>query len=269
MLGVEKELHRKIGTHPQHGTGTVRTTKHQATSHKPLDLRIESSATEVCCLGIVEGSSDKRQATMGKSKGGIRIKQVGPKAPAMAGNPMDAFQIPPTEMIQLPPPPDRSYMVIWPISETFTMDTDSFQVIYPSYLDSKKTVKEGRRIPSSLAVPTPTVSDISLALQALQVRHVLQPYKGYSRDCLTLWDNPGRVKVDISQHTKKELLRLIAAAMPTVPGRAQRLERETAEAAAVEEKLLAEKQELAKSAAPKKKLVGATGKKKGKKGKKK
>jgi signal recognition particle subunit SRP19 len=206
---------------------------------------------------------------MGKRKGGVRVKQVGPKAPAMPMNPMEALQIPPTEMIQLPPPADRSYQVFWPLQESFSMDTTSFQVIYPSYLDSSKTVKEGRRLPSGLAVPTPTVSDISLALQTLQVRHVLQPYKGYSRDCQTLWDNPGRVKVNVSQYSKKELLRMVAAAVPALPARVQRLEREAAEAAVSEQKLLAEKEELAKSAAPKKAVTGVVGKKKGKKGKRK
>jgi signal recognition particle subunit SRP19 len=209
---------------------------------------------------------------MGKQRGGVRVKQVGPKAPAMPMNPMEALQIPPTEMIQLPAPVDRSYQVFWPMQETFSMDTAGFQVIYPSYLDSNKTVKEGRRLPSSLAVPMPTVSDISLALQKLQVRHVLQPYKGYSRDCQTLWDNPGRVKVSVSQYNKKELLRLVAAAVPLIPERIQRVERETIEAEASKQKLLAEKEELAKSTTPKKAITGGVaGKnnKKGKKGKKK
>ena len=57
---------------------------------------------------------------MGKSKGGnrgVRIKQVGPKAP-MKGlvNPMEALSsIPPEEMVHLPPSPDRSYQIFWPV----------------------------------------------------------------------------------------------------------------------------------------------------------
>ena len=54
---------------------------------------------------------------MGKKGGnrGVRIKQVGPKAPKGLLNRMDAWTIPPEEMIHLPPPPDRSYQIFWPI----------------------------------------------------------------------------------------------------------------------------------------------------------
>lgn len=56
---------------------------------------------------------------MGKKGGGrVRVKQVGPKVPAVM-NPMDALQIPPEEMIRLPPQPDRKYQVIWPIRKFF------------------------------------------------------------------------------------------------------------------------------------------------------
>lgn len=211
---------------------------------------------------------------MGKSKGKVRIKQVGPKQPpgAMPMNPMDAFQIPADEMVHLPPPPDRTYKVFWPIHETFTMDTSSFQVIYPSYLDSTKTVKQGRRIGAEKAPETPTVMDISQALQSMQIRHVIQPYKGFSRDIACQWDNPGRVLVDVSNHKKRELLRELASKIPELPDRIARLEREEAE----KEKQEAERAAAAAVAAaaaksaPKKALVAGTGgKRKGKKGKKK
>lgn len=59
------------------------------------------------------------------------------------------------------------------------MDVSTFQIIYPSYLDKTKTISEGRRISTQKAVePSPSVSDISLALQTLKIRHVLQPYRG-------------------------------------------------------------------------------------------
>jgi hypothetical protein len=56
---------------------------------------------------------------MGKGSRGVRIKQVGPKAPKGMMNPMDALAIPPEEMIHLPPPPDRSYQIFWPIRKYF------------------------------------------------------------------------------------------------------------------------------------------------------
>jgi len=177
---------------------------------------------------------------MGKKKGGgVRIKQVGPKGPSAqnlqaALNPLEALTDPtsaggidPRDIVNLPPPPDRSYQIYWPITETFSMKTDNFQIIYPSYLDGSKTVKKGRRISKEMAVdPSPTVSDVSLALQSLQVRHVLQPYRGYSRDVTTLHDNPGRVLVDVSNHKKLDLLKEIAAIIPNLPERIDRLKRE-------------------------------------------
>eukprot|EP00522_Entomoneis_paludosa_P015432 CAMPEP_0172444070 /NCGR_PEP_ID=MMETSP1065-20121228/4198_1 /TAXON_ID=265537 /ORGANISM="Amphiprora paludosa, Strain CCMP125" /LENGTH=207 /DNA_ID=CAMNT_0013194489 /DNA_START=48 /DNA_END=671 /DNA_ORIENTATION=+ len=207
---------------------------------------------------------------MGKKRGGgVRVKQVGPKvAPAMPS--MEDFAIPADEMVNLPPTPDRSYQVIWPIHETFTMKIEGFRVIYPSYLDSTKTCQQGRRLAQDKAVPTPTCSDISQALQGLQVRHVLQPYKGYSRDITCLWDNPGRVLVDVQQYTKTQLLALVAERIPHLPARKLRLEQEAAVAAKEEaerqERL--QKEKAAASAASAKSAVTGN-KKKGKKGKRK
>mmetsp|Transcript_24064 Transcript_24064/g.66737 ORF Transcript_24064/g.66737 Transcript_24064/m.66737 type:complete len:208 (-) Transcript_24064:29-652(-) len=207
---------------------------------------------------------------MGKKRGGgVRVKQVGPKAPPAMPS-MEDFAIPPEEMVNLPPTPDRSYQIIWPIHESFSMKTEGFRVIYPSYLDSTKSCKEGRRLAKEKSVPTPTCSDISLALQSMQVRHVLQPYKGYSRDITCLWDNPGRVLVDTSQFTKTELMEQMAERIPDLPARKNRLEQQAAAAEKEEQerKIRAQKEKAAASAASTKST--ATGnKKKGKKGKRK
>eukprot|EP00980_Cylindrotheca_fusiformis_P003015 scaffold699_cov95-Cylindrotheca_fusiformis.AAC.1 len=111
------------------------------------------------------------------------------------------------------------------------MDPTGFQCIYPSYLDSTKTVSQGRRIGTEKAVPVPTVTDISQALQLLQIRHVLQPNKGYSRDIETLWDNPGRVIYEPNENfTKRQLLIDIASKIEALPARIQRLEQERIQA---------------------------------------
>ena len=81
--------------------------------------------------------------------------------------------------------------------ETFTMTYKDFSAIYPNYLDSNKTVKLGRRIAAKDALPEPTIQDIHEALISLNIRHAIQPYKGYSRDASSRWDNPGRVLVDM------------------------------------------------------------------------
>jgi signal recognition particle subunit SRP19 len=117
------------------------------------------------------------------------------------------------------------------------MDPTGFQCIYPSYLDSTKAVGQGRRIGAEKAVPAPTVSDISQALQSLNIRHVLQPNKGYSRDIETLWDNPGRIMFEANEnYTKRQLLAEIASKVETLPARIQRLEQEKIQAEIENEK---------------------------------
>ena len=209
---------------------------------------------------------------MGKKGGGVRIKQVGPKPsglnPGAMLNPLETLMNDPAaQQINLPPPPNRKYQIFWPLSESFSMKTNGFQVIYPSYLDSTKTVAKGRRVGLENAVPTPTVSDISTALQQLQVRHVLQPYKGYSPDCTCQWDNPGRCLVDVSIYKKRTLLLELAKRIPDLPTRLARLEQEAREREKAEQEKAAEALEAAKSA-PKTSKTTSLGlsKKKGKKG---
>ena len=111
------------------------------------------------------------------------------------------------------------------------MDPKGFQCIYPSYLDSTKTVSKGRRIGTEKAVPNPTVSDISQVLQTLNIRHVLQPNKGYSRDIETLWDNPGRVLYEPNEnYSKRQLLLEVASKIEGLPARIKRLEQEKIQA---------------------------------------
>jgi signal recognition particle subunit SRP19 len=106
------------------------------------------------------------------------------------------------------------------------MDPKTFFIIYPSYMDSCKTMKLGRRVGIENSIPTPTVNDISEGLQILNLRHVLEPHKGYSRDPTTLWDNPGRVKVEPTggQYTKRSLLIELSSIIITLPSRIRRIE---------------------------------------------
>jgi len=149
---------------------------------------------------------------------------------------------PPEDMVTPPPEPDRNFQMFWPIQESFSMDPANFFCIYPSYLDSSKSVKQGRRIGVEKAVDTPTTQDLSDALASLSVRHVQQPHKGYSRDQTTLWDNPGRVRVDPavleSGYTKRSLLVELATIIEELPSRARRLEVMAAVAKAKEAKRL-------------------------------
>lgn len=221
---------------------------------------------------------------MGKKRaGGVRIKQQGPtraqkdmmKQMANGGNPMDEFMTPPEDMVVPPPAPDRNFQMFWPIQESFSMDPTNFFVIYPSYLDSSKTMKQGRRIGVEKSVDTPTVQDLSDALASLNIRHVSQPNKGYSRDQTTLWDNPGRVRVDPAVletlYTKRSLMVELASIIEELPSRVRRLEVMAAVAKAKEQKYL-ENQEKKKQQAKlqhKQKSQASSSRSNKKKGKKK
>ena len=193
------------------------------------------------------------------------------------------------------------------LGETFSMKYDNFSVIYPNYLDSNKTVKLGRRISAKDAVPEPTVQDIHEALASLNVRHVIQPNKGYSRDAISRWDNLGRVLVDMEGAVekgvvgvgkdgaydlddipdmndddndkennnepgrgggKKQLIREIATIIPTLEGRKKRVE-EKAKAAEAEKLKLAKAEKAAAPSKPSKGSGGSGSSSKKKKGKKK
>lgn len=180
------------------------------------------------------------------------------------------------------------------------MDYKQFAQIYPSYIDSNKTVKRGRRISAADAVPEPSVMDMTHALQLMGVRHAVQPYKGYSRDPESQWDNPGRVLVDLqignqndavtigsdgafdiddevpnivedgkegTAWKKKHLLREIATRLKKLPARVQRLEQKEKEEEATAQKVIEDAAAAHKAASQKASTAGTSGKKK--KGKKK
>ena len=144
---------------------------------------------------------------MGKKGGGrVRIKQMGPKNPS-SFNPLQEFMNnsggTDEEIIPLPPKIiDTSITNIWPLSQSFTMkykNNSNFVCIWPTYIDGNKSTKEGRRISKNLAVDQPTIEDISEVLQSFNVRHAIQPYKGYPRDVHSRWYNLGRVLYDLEQ----------------------------------------------------------------------
>ena len=207
---------------------------------------------------------------MGKKGGGrVRVKQMGPKGMGAPVNPMaELNNIAPEDQIVFPPRPDSGVTHVWPMSATFTLNyKEGFSSIWPTYLDSTKTTRHGRRIAVADAVPEPTVLDISEALQTMGIKHAIQPYKGLPADTRSRWDNPGRVLIDMEEaaekigtgcsggassssegfdadavpdmdgvvgggsdkssvegNTKKALIREVARIIPTLPGRAQRLE---------------------------------------------
>jgi len=85
-------------------------------------------------------------------------------------------------------------------------------IMWPAYFDSAKTRKDGRRIPKSLAVPSPKILEIKDAAEKIGLECELVPDAGYSK---TPWLKTGmllvkknEVKEQIIKKIAKELLRI-------------------------------------------------------------
>ena len=55
-------------------------------------------------------------------------------------------------------------------------------IIYPPYIDNKKTISEGRKIAASAAVNAPTADVIAEALKELKIECQVEAEKAYPRD---------------------------------------------------------------------------------------
>lgn len=77
-----------------------------------------------------------------------------------------------------------------------------WKIIYPIYLNSKKKVSEGRKIPLSKAIENPTFNEISDILRYLGYPTEVEPDKAYSRD----YTERGRVKFKL-RNEKGDLIK--------------------------------------------------------------
>ena len=74
----------------------------------------------------------------------------------------------------------------------------NWQIIWPAYIDAAKTRPEGRCVPLSCAVKSPTCKEIVDVLKSLGFQAVEEPHKRYPRDILEY----GRVRVLIKVEKK-------------------------------------------------------------------
>ncbi|GFR48744.1 hypothetical protein Agub_g10702 [Astrephomene gubernaculifera] len=155
------------------------------------------------------------------------------------------------------------------------MNADKRVIVYPQYLDSKRTVAEGRRIPKHLAADEPSTHEVFDIVKALKFEAEIEA-KHYPRD----WIPRGRVRVLIKGDDgkpvnpdipdRRSLLLRIAELVPKHPNRTNPKARQAAAAAGA----------AAAGAGPSSSAAGASGSgagassskpapsKKGKKGKK-
>ncbi|MBC7101457.1 signal recognition particle subunit SRP19/SEC65 family protein [Methanothermobacter tenebrarum] len=76
-------------------------------------------------------------------------------------------------------------------------------IIWPAYLDSKKTKKEGRKIPRKHAVESPTLNEIRKAAERLKFKAKIEADKAYPS---SWWERSGRVIIEHNNLKKRKLL---------------------------------------------------------------
>ena len=79
-------------------------------------------------------------------------------------------------------------------------------VVYPQYIDSTKSRREGRRIPREQAVPHPSIEEIVRAAEELGLNPIVEEAR-YPR---TWWETSERVIID-KRGSKLEILKLLAS----------------------------------------------------------
>jgi signal recognition particle subunit SRP19 len=79
-------------------------------------------------------------------------------------------------------------------------------IIWPAYFDSAKTRNEGRRVPKSLAVPSPKVLEIKEAVEKIGLEYEIVSEAGYPK---TPWLKTGMILVKKTS-AKEQIIKKIA-----------------------------------------------------------
>lgn len=122
-----------------------------------------------------------------------------------------------------------------------TPDHDKRVIIYPNYIDSKKKISEGRRIPLERACESPNVGEIADSCNIGLGLRAEYELKFYSRDFLV----PGRVRIQLFNPdgkpcnseipNRRVLMMKVAQLVPKHPGRSEKAKAAAAKAAAVQQ----------------------------------
>ncbi len=81
-------------------------------------------------------------------------------------------------------------------------------IVWPAYINSVYTRKEGRRLSLEESVEEPKIREISQALRRLKIKYTVEHDKAFPS---SWWEKSGRVIVTHEYATKLELLRQIAS----------------------------------------------------------
>lgn len=105
-----------------------------------------------------------------------------------------------------------------------------WNILYPVYINSKKTIAEGRRICAAKACENPTAVEIGDCCSHLKVPFAIELDKAYPRDFMQV----GRVRFMLKKSdgslynsaisSKKQLMLYVAELVPRHPGRVKKQE---------------------------------------------
>jgi signal recognition particle subunit SRP19 len=87
-------------------------------------------------------------------------------------------------------------------------------ILWPAYFDSAKTRREGRKVPKSLAVPSPKISELKEAAERLGLEHELIPDACYPK---TPWLRTGMLLI-AKKETKNRTLKEVAKQLQRIRG---------------------------------------------------
>ncbi len=87
-------------------------------------------------------------------------------------------------------------------------------ILWPTYFDSTKTRGEGRKIPKSLAVPSPKISELKEAVEKLGLEHELVLEASYPK---MPWLKTGMLLV-AKKGTKNQMIKKIAKQLLKIRG---------------------------------------------------
>ncbi|KAJ4835820.1 signal recognition particle 19kDa [Turnera subulata] len=109
-------------------------------------------------------------------------------------------------------------------------NTKKWVVLYPVYINSKKTLAEGRRIRTEKACENPTCIEIGDCCHHLKVPYAIEIDKAYPRDFMQV----GRVRVLLKKEdgtffnpaisSRKQLMLHVAELLPRHAGRTKKQE---------------------------------------------
>lgn len=111
-------------------------------------------------------------------------------------------------------------------------DTDRFICLYPAYINSKKTVAEGRRISIEKAVENPTVTEMYDACVRAGLNTITERNKMYPREMNRDGQYTGRVRVQLRKEdgslyleqfpSRKAVMLYVAEMIPKLKTRTQK-----------------------------------------------